>query len=100
LQAKICKKKYSLAIAFAETTKPSHEHLGEAKQRLALHVLNSLPGQVGVPLVPEHIETRPLFSPLQPGIEQVSIQYYRTRSMLNQNRLAARKWANLASWLP
>jgi len=60
---------------FTETTKPSHEHLGEAKQRLALHVLNTLPGQVGLPLVPEHIETRPLFSPLQPGIEQVSMQY-------------------------
>jgi len=54
-----------------ETTKPSHEHLGESKERLALHVLNSLPAQMQIPLVPEHIETRPLFSPLQPGIEQV-----------------------------
>jgi len=55
-----------------EKTKPSHEHLGEAKERLALHVLNYLPGNKHIPLVPEHIETRPIYSPLQPGIEQAS----------------------------
>lgn len=59
-----------------ETTKPSHEHLGESKQRLALHVLNLLPAQMQIPLVPEHIETRPLFSPLQPGIEQGRIEMW------------------------
>jgi len=54
-----------------EKTKPSHHHLGEAKERLALHVLNTLPAEMQIPLVPEHIETRPLYSSLQPGIEQV-----------------------------
>ena len=55
----------------AEKNRPTHGHLGEAKERLALHVLNSLPGEMQIPLVPEHVETRPLYSPMQPGIEQV-----------------------------
>ena len=54
-----------------EQTKPSHQHLGPADERLALHVLNILPPMIGNPLVPEHVETRPLYNPLQPGIEQV-----------------------------
>jgi len=57
----------------AEKAKPSHEHLGESKERLALHVLNSLPGSMDIPLVPEHIETRQLYNSLQPGIEQVRL---------------------------
>lgn len=53
-------------------------------EHLALAVLNhweEIP-KVGCKLVPEHIETRPLYNPEKPGIEQVSgtanwlIDYY------------------------
>ena len=43
--------------------------LGPANQRLALHAM--LHDTFPVKLVPEHVETRPLYSPLQEGIEQV-----------------------------
>ncbi|CAL8096634.1 unnamed protein product [Calicophoron daubneyi] len=39
-------------------------HLGPEKERLALHVLNL------ISLVKEHVEIRPLYNTMQPGIEQ------------------------------
>jgi len=59
-----------------EQTKPKHTHLGPSDERLALHVLNTFPASKGLPLVPEHVETRPLFNPLQPGIEQGKLQMW------------------------
>lgn len=58
-------------ISISETKKPVHGHLGPPNERLALHVLNVLPQSMGILFVPEHVETRPLYNPLQPGIEQV-----------------------------
>ncbi|XP_074642408.1 myoferlin-like [Tubulanus polymorphus] len=53
-----------------EITKPAHSHLGSPEQRLALYILNTLP------IVKEHVETRPLYNPLQPGIEQGKLQMF------------------------
>lgn len=58
-------------VSFSETKKPVHGHLGPPNERLALHVLHVLPQSMGILFVPEHVETRPLYNPLQPGIEQV-----------------------------
>ena len=58
---------------FTELNKPTHSHLGPAEERLALYVLKTFPATMSVPLTPEHVETRALYNPLQPGIEQVRI---------------------------
>lgn len=47
-----------------EDSKSPNQHLGPLEERLALYVLKRLG------LVPEHVETRKLYSPLQPDIEQ------------------------------
>jgi hypothetical protein len=42
-----------------------NQHLGSKDERLCLHVLQQFD------LVPEHVETRKLYNPIQPGMEQV-----------------------------
>uniref|UniRef100_A0A670ZGC1 Dysferlin n=1 Tax=Pseudonaja textilis TaxID=8673 RepID=A0A670ZGC1_PSETE len=53
-----------------EDSKPPNPHLGPVEERLALRVLQKQG------LVPEHVETRQLYSPLQPDIEQGRVQLW------------------------
>uniref|UniRef100_A0A672Q3R7 Dysferlin-like n=1 Tax=Sinocyclocheilus grahami TaxID=75366 RepID=A0A672Q3R7_SINGR len=57
-------------VADLDEGKPLNAHLGPVMERLALLVLKRQY------LVPEHVETRPLYSPLQPDIEQGRMQMW------------------------
>uniref|UniRef100_A0A667WPJ3 Myoferlin like n=1 Tax=Myripristis murdjan TaxID=586833 RepID=A0A667WPJ3_9TELE len=53
-----------------EANSVNHQHLGPARERLALHVLRNQG------LVPEHVETRTLCSSYQPNLSQGRIQMW------------------------
>lgn len=53
-----------------EANKEIHEHLGPPSERIALHVLRTQR------LVPEHVETRTLYSSFQPTLPQGKLQMW------------------------
>jgi hypothetical protein len=53
-----------------EQDKQLSVHVGDDEERLALYILHKLR------LCPEHVETRPLFNPLQPLIEQGRLELF------------------------
>ncbi|XP_062850252.1 dysferlin isoform X3 [Trichomycterus rosablanca] len=61
---------HEYTAADLDEAKPANPQLGPLEERLALLVLR----RQG--LVPEHVETRPLYSPLQPDIEQGRLQMW------------------------
>ncbi|XP_010226496.1 PREDICTED: myoferlin-like [Tinamus guttatus] len=58
------------AGAPAESGAPTYRHAGAPRERLALHLLHACR------LVPEHLETRTLYSSTQPGLEQGKLQLW------------------------
>ncbi|MGH0134573.1 UNVERIFIED_CONTAM: hypothetical protein FKN15_031044 [Acipenser sinensis] len=61
---------HEYTLSDLEDVKPPNPHLGPPGERLALYILHKQG------LVPEHVETRPLYSPLQPEIEQGRLQLW------------------------
>ncbi|KAI3365598.1 hypothetical protein L3Q82_010680 [Scortum barcoo] len=61
-------KEYKLAEF--ENDKEIHQHLGPPRERLCLHVLRKQG------LVPEHVESRTLYSTFQPNLSQGSLQMW------------------------
>ncbi|XP_071319383.1 myoferlin-like isoform X2 [Trachinotus anak] len=61
-------KEYTLAEF--ENNKEIHQHLGPTRERLCLHVLRKQG------LVPEHVETRTLYSSFQPNLSQGRLQMW------------------------
>ncbi|XP_070962563.1 myoferlin-like isoform X3 [Oncorhynchus clarkii lewisi] len=57
-------------LAQFEANKEIHQHLGPADERISLHVLRTHG------LVPEHVETRTLFSSFQPQLSQGCLQMW------------------------
>ncbi|XP_074784448.1 fer-1-like protein 5 [Athene noctua] len=57
-------------LSHFERSPPTHQHPGEPRERLALHVLHACH------LVPEHLETRTLYNSTQPGLEQGKVQMW------------------------
>ncbi|XP_072523835.1 myoferlin [Salminus brasiliensis] len=53
-----------------EANKELHQHLGPATERISLHVLRTQG------LIPEHVETRTLYSTFQPTLSQGSLQMW------------------------
>uniref|UniRef100_A0A8C5CU23 Myoferlin-like n=1 Tax=Gadus morhua TaxID=8049 RepID=A0A8C5CU23_GADMO len=57
-------------LAEFEANKEVHHHLGPARERMCLHVLRTQG------LVPEHVETRTLYSSFQPSLSQGRLQMW------------------------
>ncbi|XP_069061681.1 dysferlin isoform X3 [Pleurodeles waltl] len=67
---KIVFRGHEYSLSQFEGNKPPNPHLGSKFERLALYALRKQD------VVSEHVETRPLYSPLQPEIEQGKVQLW------------------------